>query len=232
MKNIEIAKSLISKFNDNNKELYLVGGSVRDYLLFNDFDDFDFSTPLSPLEIIEFLKIDKYDKYAFKFGTVKCKYLDKDIEITSFRKEGAYENNRKPSEVIFIKDLDIDASRRDFTINSLYMDNEKIVDVYKGQEDLKNKIIRSIKEDDLSIKEDALRILRAIRFSLALNFSLSSSLIKSIKNNKNLLLNLSNEKIDQEIKKVLKNTTLSSFEKYLIELELFDIIKEKSKLIK
>ncbi len=213
MNNIEFAKDLINKFNKENKKLYLVGGSVRDFLLFNDISDLDFATPESLETIQNILKTVKFDDFSAKFGTFHTIYNTKDIQITRFRKEEYSLNSRHPK-VTFSNNINDDFIRRDFTINALYYDGKYIYDFTKGLKDLRKGIIRSINNPLISFKEDPLRMLRMIRFSIALSFKISKRDLKALEKCKENLIYLSKEKINEEINKL---------NKYLNKKEIIDI---------
>lgn len=205
MQAIDYAYQILDIFYEADSEIYLAGGSVRDYLLYGEFDDFDFATPCAPVIVTTILDLDKYDKYSFKFGTVKAEYLGQEIQITTFRKEGEYLDSRHPSSIKFIKNIEIDSLRRDFTINAMYLDySGQVLDFHKGLDDLENRIIRTVGNPRDRIKEDPTRILRAIRFMLKLDFKLSEDLEEAIKENINLIKLISKERINIEYKKMLE----------------------------
>lgn len=216
MDKLEVFKSLSRIFKDNGYSLYLVGGTVRDYLLGLPLIDFDVVTNATPSDMNRFLE---NGDYTFsKFGSVKLHYQNIKFDITTLRKEDEYIDSRHPSKIIFCDSLIEDSKRRDFTINALYMDDsEKIYDFHDGISDLKNHIIRMIGDSDKRIKEDPLRILRAVRFKITLGFELDEELLKSIINNKELLKYINKEKIEQDIKKCSNPNKLLE---YLKELEI------------
>lgn len=221
MQSIDYAYKILDLFQEEDAEIYLAGGSVRDYLLFGDFDDFDFATPCPPLVVTTILNIDKFDKFAFKFGSVKTTFQEKEIQITTFRKEGEYLDSRHPNSIKFIKDIQKDSERRDFTINALYLDYEgKILDFHNGLDDLEHHIIKTIGDASKRIKEDPTRILRAIRFKLYLNFSLDENLENAIKENKKLLNLISKERFMMEYNKMIASSTKEEIEELFTSLDL------------
>lgn len=225
MKNIDFAINLIDLYSKHGFNLYLVGGSVRDYLLFNDFDDFDFATNALVEDGRKILNTNNFDSFSSQFGTLKTIYENKEIEITTFRKEGNYLDGRRPSYIEFIDDLNIDAKRRDFTINALYLDKEKnIFDPFFGKEDLKNKIIRMIGDPYIRLKEDPLRIIRALRFALKLNFQIETSLETAIFDLKHLVETISYARLSLEINKILKYHSKKDiqyfFDKYNLNIKI------------
>ena len=189
-------------FAEHGYRLYLVGGTVRDYLLNIPLADMDAVSDARPEEIVSFLP--NIDKTFARLGSLKYKNPDGvKFDITTLRKESGYLDNRHPSEIIFVKDLEIDYQRRDFTVNALYLDDQlNVIDYSNGQEDLKNKIIRMIGNPDTRLKEDPLRILRAVRFALMFNFKIEDELFKSMKDNFALLKNITDAKIRSELNKI------------------------------
>ena len=190
-------------FNKNGFRLFMIGGASRDYLLNKNIDDYDFVTDATPLEIEEFLKVDNTFE---KFGTVKFEYNNKKIDIVTLREEGEYNDSRHPSFIKFVKDINIDYKRRDFTINAIYIDeNYKILDPSGfGINDLKNRILRIIGNPENKIKEDPLRILRAKRFCIEYGLVMEENTKKAINENKSLLDLINKDKINEENKKLEK----------------------------
>jgi len=194
-----------------NHNLYLVGGSSRDYLLNKEFDDFDFSIDVPIDEISPFFK--DCDKSFIKYGNIDIKYKEKRITLTCFRKELNYIDHRHPK-ICFTNDLLIDSKRRDFTINSIYISKDfNIIDPNKGVDDLNNKIIRMIGDISTRISEDPLRILRAYRFKYSLNFEIENELYKYIESHLHLLKLIRKEKIEQELNKFSKDGKIIMIEK-------------------
>jgi tRNA nucleotidyltransferase (CCA-adding enzyme) len=198
---IIVFQQLAKLFEEYGFNLYLVGGTVRDYLLGLSLTDLDAVSDATPEQILKFLKADDTFK---RFGSLKYKTSDGvKFDITTLRIEKEYRDNRHPSEVVFIKDIAQDFVRRDFTINALYMDkNLKVYDYCHGQEDLNKRILRMIGEADQRIKEDPLRILRAIRFTLLFNLKIDDKLEKAMQNNIHLLSKITDAKIKSELAKI------------------------------
>ena len=212
-------------FNEHGYQLYLVGGTVRDLLLNIPLTDMDVVTDATPEQMKEFIEGD----YTFsKMGSIKTTYQNVKFDITTLRKEKHYKDYRHPADVIFVKDLKTDHYRRDFTINAMYMDNHfKVIDFESGVGDLNNKVIRMVGNPIKRLKEDPLRILRAIRFALAFNFSIDSELEKALIKSVHLLDKLSKDKIKMEFKKfknVEDNQLNEMLEKYSIK-HLKDVIE-------
>ena len=220
MELLKLLKKATKLFNSHGFSLYAVGGTVRDFLLEKEITDFDFVTDATPDEMKLFL--DNYNDVFARFGVIISKFDDVRVEITTLRKETSYNDYRHPDQITFVKSIAEDYLRRDFTINALYMDyNKKTYDFCGGLEDLNKKTIRVIGDIDKRMKEDPLRMLRAIRFSLILNFTLDTDLDLYIQNNTNLLKKLNIEKVKQEIMKMIKydeNKTIELLNKYNINL--------------
>jgi tRNA nucleotidyltransferase (CCA-adding enzyme) len=209
---------LADLFIANGYKLFLVGGSSRDYLLKRDFHDFDVATDATPDEIKAILP-DVNMTFA-KYGSTSIKIEGTKFDITTFRIESHYSDHRHPLEVKFIKNIEEDYKRRDFTINAIYIDRDfKIYDFGTSLSDLEFLLIRTIGEPRKRLREDPLRILRAIRFSLLLDFEIEESLYYSIRELSPLLSELSEDKINEEIKKMLVEgisifEIKSAFQKY------------------
>ena len=201
-KNLVAYIELAKEFNRHGYELYLVGGTVRDYLLGEPLTDMDAVSEATPEEIIAFLP--DIDKTFKRFGSLKYKNADGlKFDITTLRKESSYEDSSHPSKIVFVKDLKEDYLRRDFTVNALYMNKDlKVIDYCNGQEDLKNNILRMVGNPDTRIKEDPLRILRAIRFHLMHHLKIEESLLKAMHDNFDLLKNITDAKIRSELNKI------------------------------
>ena len=216
---------LAEVFSAHGYRLYLVGGTVRDILLKLPLTDMDAVTDATPEEIKTFLEGD----YTFaKMGSIKVKYHDVKFDITTLRKEKEYTDHRHPGEVVFVKDLKTDHFRRDFKINAMYMDNHfQVIDFEGGLEDLNNRVISMVGNPQKRIKEDPLRILRAIRFSLTYDFTIEQSLEKAIIASSKYLDKISKDKIRMEFKKfknIEKDKLLEMLEKYSIK-HLEDVIE-------
>lgn len=191
---------LVRTFEDNGFSLYLVGGTVRDYLLNIDLTDMDLVTDATPEDMKKFLG--EADYTFERFGSVKLKFRKHKFDITTMRKESSYSDSRHPNQVVFSTSLKEDVKRRDFTVNALYMDKHyKVIDYVKGQKDLKKNILKTVGEADLRLKEDPLRIVRAYRFQINYGFIFDKELEDAIQNNIDLVKNINKDKIRQEIEK-------------------------------
>ena len=183
-------------FKENGFSIFEVGGSVRDEILGKETTDFDFATDATPKEMMEFLP-NAIDTFA-KYGCIKYKGEYGRAEITTFRKEEDYDDYRHPKKVSFVKSLEEDYRRRDFTINAIYKDVDgKIYDPAHGVFDINNKIIRFIGNPEIRIKEDPLRILRAKRFVSKLGFKIEENSLEAIEKLSYLLDKLNPEKIKE-----------------------------------
>lgn len=195
-------KFIIDTFYENNYEAFMVGGCIRDSLLSKEPKDYDIATSALP-NITESL-FEKTIPTGIKHGTITV-LLDKEpFEVTTYRIEGEYKDNRRPDEISFVTNIKDDLSRRDFTINAFaYNSKEGLKDYFNGLEDLQNKIIRTVGDSNKRFNEDALRMMRAIRFASQLDFNIDKSTLDGIKKNKNLLKNISSERIRDELCKLL-----------------------------
>lgn len=193
-----------------NYEAYLVGGCVRDLIMNNTPKDFDITTNAKPEEI---LKVFPEAKYENDFGTVilalrnKKKEIETVVEITTYRSEKGYSNRRHPDIVDFETEIDKDLERRDFTVNALAYDFEtkELKDLFGGLKDIKAKIIRAVGEPSDRFKEDALRMMRAIRFSSQLKFNLEPKTQRAITKLAGSLKFISSERIRDELIKILSS---------------------------
>lgn len=168
--------------------------------------DWDICTSALPEQIVEVFSDHKIIPTGLKHGTVTIVIDDEQYEVTTYRVDGEYEDNRHPVEVTFTSSLKEDLKRRDFTINAMaYNPSIGLIDFFGGKRDIKNKVIKCVGKPDDRFNEDALRILRAIRFSITLGYDIESKTLRSIYENKNLLKNISVERINSEITKALSH---------------------------
>lgn len=202
---MDLPQSILKAFNIlKDYEVYLVGGCIRNHLLNMPINDYDMCTSATPQQIINLFEDYKVIPTGIKHGTITVIIDHVHIEITTFRKDEGTIDNRHPKQVVFTSNLEEDASRRDFTINALYYHPDKgIIDYFNGIDDIHNKIIRCINNPDVRFNEDALRILRALRFCLQLDFTIDHQTSISIHNNSKLLNKLSVERIIEELKKIM-----------------------------
>lgn len=199
---LESFARLAEQFERHGFTLYLVGGTVRDYLLGYALEDMDAVTDATPNQVISFLP--NVDDTFAHLGSLK--YKDPNgvkFDITTLRKESGYTDSRHPNRVIFVSDIEDDYQRRDFTVNAMYMDKDlKIYDFCNGQQDLKNRILRMVGDPDKRLKEDPLRILRAIRFSLMYKLKIDRELKEAMVDRFYLLQNITDAKIRSELNKL------------------------------
>lgn len=198
----EKVSMIISTLHAHGYEAYAVGGCVRDSILGRKPDDWDITTSATPLETKQLFK--RTFDTGIEHGTITV-LIDKDaFEVTTYRVDGEYKDSRHPTEVTFTRSLKEDLLRRDFTINAMaYNDTEGLVDVFGGIEDLNNKIIRCVGNAEERFGEDALRILRAVRFAAQLGFEIEEETKKGIVKLAPTLANISAERIQVELVKML-----------------------------
>lgn len=208
MKMNDIAKGAfkaIKILKENNEQGYIVGGAVRDLLLDRTPHDIDIATSLPPEKTMELFH--KYGINAYPsgiaFGTVTVMINGEGYEITTFRKDGTYSDGRHPDEVVYAKTIEEDLSRRDFTINAMAMDNETIIDPFGGQKDLEDGIIRAVGDADKRIEEDALRMMRAVRFAAKFGFKIEQNTENAILANAERIQSVSAERFRDEMTKIL-----------------------------
>lgn len=183
---------------------YVVGGAVRDALAGGSPEDWDVATSAAPDEILNAFSEFKTIETGIKHGTVSVFIGGMKIEITSFRTESGYSDNRRPDKVSFSRRIEDDLSRRDFTVNAVaYSPKSGFLDLFGGIKDVERKIIRCVGNADERFGEDALRILRALRFSSVLGFDMASETSESVHKNYALLKNVSAERIFSELTKLL-----------------------------
>ncbi len=222
---------IAKKLQTDGYQTYLVGGCVRDILFGRKPKDWDIATDAKPEEI---QKIFPDSVYENQFGTVGIKTDSEDeelkiVEITTFRLEGKYTDKRHPDEIKFAKTIEEDLSRRDFTINALALNlaekgMDKIIDPFGGQEDLKNKIIRTVGKPQERFNEDALRLMRAIRFTSELNFQIEEKTSEAIKKQAGLLEMIAKERIRDELEKIIMLDSAAEGIKLLEKLGLLKYI--------
>ena len=197
-------KLILNKLSENGFDCYVVGGCVRDCLLGLTPHDWDITTNALPQQISSIFSSYQQFDAGIKHGTVSVVINKQVYEITTFRIDGSYTDNRRPDSVTFTADIKQDLLRRDFTVNALaYNPKTGIKDFCNGIEDIKYKALRCVGNPDERFNEDALRILRCLRFASVYGFSIEPETLKSIIRNKRLLLNISAERIKTELEKLL-----------------------------
>jgi tRNA nucleotidyltransferase (CCA-adding enzyme) len=198
-------QNILNKFNKAGYEIYIVGGAVRDVLMGRLVSDWDFTTNATPEKILKVIPEGFYDN---TYGTVGLSNTDnlKPFEITTYRTEQGYSDTRHPDKITWGKNLEEDISRRDFTINALALDkNLKVIDYFKGQADIKDKLIRAVRDPNERFSEDALRMMRAVRIASELGFTIEDKTFEAIKKNAPLINKIAKERVRDELFKLLSS---------------------------
>ena len=196
------AIEVLNIFYEHGYDAYIVGGYPRDTLLNIKTTDIDICTNAKPKEIIDIFDTDGVSD--FKYGSIRIIYKGFKFDVTTFRKDIKYENNRKPIKIKYVNDLKKDLLRRDFTINTMCIDKDGIfIDLMNAKSDLDNHLIKTVGNPRYRIKEDSLRMLRAIRFAGVLGFSIDDKTKYYIKKYAYLIKNLSNDRKKEELDKIL-----------------------------
>lgn len=197
-------KFVIDKLSKAGFESYIVGGAVRDALRGEKPHDYDICTQAEPNQIKSVFSNEKTVDTGIMHGTVTVLVQNTPFEITTFRSESGYSDSRHPDKVMFVKSLNKDLARRDFTINAMaYSEDKGVIDLFGGKDDIKNGILRTVGNPDDRFKEDALRIMRGLRMASELGFTFDVETKNSIFKNANLLLNISSERILSELMRLL-----------------------------
>ena len=200
----EKINNIINRFEKNGYEAYCVGGSIRDSVMGINIGDWDITTSALPEETKKLFNDEKIIDTGIKHGTVSIIKDHEAIEVTTFRIDGEYSDNRHPEQVSFTRNLSEDLKRRDFTVNALaYSHSAGLVDLYGGLSDIENKTIRTVGNPEERFQEDGLRIMRALRFASTLGFTIEEETKKAIHKQKDLLKNISVERISVELTKLL-----------------------------
>ncbi len=182
-------------------QVYVVGGAVRDFLMEKPTKDWDLTTDATPEQILELFP-DGYSNN--QFGTVGIPHLDGVVEITTMRREGLYKDSRHPEEVQWTDKIEEDLARRDFTMNAVALSADgQLVDPYQGQKDISDKVIRAVGDPNVRFQEDALRLMRAVRFAAQLGFTIEEKTWEAVKTNHQLIKNISWERIRDELLKLI-----------------------------
>lgn len=196
--------ALLSRLQENGYEAYVVGGAVRDILLAKAPGDYDVATSALPAEVISVFGEKHCHPTGLSHGTVTVISEGTPVEVTTFRVDGDYADSRHPENVSFSRSLEEDVKRRDFTINAMALSADgSLLDYYGGMEDLKNRILRTVGDPKARFSEDALRILRALRFAAELGFVIEEKTSAEIFRQKESLLSLSAERIWKEFSRLI-----------------------------
>lgn len=215
-------QQILDCFAAHHLQAYLVGGCVRDSLLGKSPKDWDICTEALPEQVQALFRREKVILTGLQHGTVTVLLGGMPVEITTYRIDGAYEDNRHPKEVFFTNSLQADLSRRDFTINALaYHPREGVIDYFHGLEDLEQGIIRCVGDAASRYQEDGLRIMRAIRFACVLNFRFEQETEQAIRQYSYLLRNIARERIQVEFNKILTSSWAAYGLEALARLDCF-----------
>ncbi|EAE1292004.1 TPA: CCA tRNA nucleotidyltransferase [Listeria monocytogenes] len=213
------ALPVLQKLTTAGFEAYFVGGSVRDYLLNRTISDVDIATSAFPEEVKEIFQ-STYDT-GIAHGTVTVRENNEYYEVTTFRTEGTYEDFRRPSEVKFIRSLEEDLQRRDFTMNAIAMDEHFVLhDPFSGQEAIQNKEIKAVGKASERFHEDALRMMRAVRFLSQLDFELDKETEKALESQIELLQHTSVERMTVEWIKMMKGKAAKRAIELLLKVKM------------
>ncbi|MCE5033923.1 CCA tRNA nucleotidyltransferase [Staphylococcus cohnii] len=219
----EQAKPILKTLQTNQHQAYFVGGSVRDYLMHKTIHDIDITTSATPDEVEAIFE--KTIPIGREHGTINVVYNGEHYEVTTFRAEGDYDDHRRPNEVFFVRELYEDVKRRDFTMNAIAMDADfHIHDYFNGQQDIKNRIIRTVGNAQERFNEDALRIIRGLRFQSQLGFSLENETFYGMQSHINDIEHLSIERIVVELKKLTSGKYVANSFENLQRLNAFNYI--------
>ncbi len=200
----QYVKQTLEQLNDKGYSAYLVGGCVRDTLMGREPHDFDITTNALPDEIQDVFKDEKTLDIGKKHGTITVVYGKECVEVTTYRIDGEYGDNRHPKSVEFTDNIELDLKRRDFTVNAIaYSPRYGYCDPFGGKEDINKKLIRCVGNADERFNEDGLRIMRGVRFAATLGFGIEEKTSTSMKQNAFLLKNISAERINTEFTKLL-----------------------------
>ena len=217
---------IITTLESAGFEAYAVGGCVRDSLLGKEPQDWDICTSALPEQCIETFSDQRIVETGLKHGTITLMLNEKPFEITTFRVDGKYTDNRRPDKVKFVTVLKRDLARRDFSVNAMaYNPKTGVMDYYDGQQDLENRLIKCVGNADKRFREDALRIMRALRFASSFGFSIEENTARAMFDNRKLLQNIASERIVIELNKLIMGDAV--FELLTDHLPvIFEIIPE------
>lgn len=214
------AVPLLTKIENSGYEAYFVGGSVRDYFLNNHISDVDIATSATPEELKKIFS--NTVDVGIEHGTIIVLFNGEPYEITTFRTEGEYKDYRRPDEVTFVRSLEEDLSRRDFTINAMAMNKAgRIIDPLNGQKSLHDQLITTVGKPEERFSEDALRMMRALRFNSQLGFQIEQETFNALIKNGHLLAKIAIERKTVEFEKMLKGGYVAEAVNNLIKANLY-----------
>ena len=198
------AIEVLNRLTHYGYKAYVVGGCVRDSLLGRDPADWDVCTDATPQEMLTVFRSFRVFKTGLKHGTITVRSRGHSVEVTTFRTDGTYTDNRHPDAVSFVSRVEDDLARRDFTINAMaYHPQQGLVDAFGGQQDLAERTLRCVGEPDVRFNEDGLRLLRALRFAARFGLAIERETAYSIHRNRHLLAHISAERIYKELQGIL-----------------------------
>lgn len=222
MSTIKTAKGVLYELKKAGYEAYIVGGAVRDYLLRMPINDVDITTNARPHQVN---KIFRTVPTGLKYGTLTVLYKDEKFEVTTYRIDGEYQDDRHPDNVTFSEDVQEDVKRRDFTINGLLLsDKQEIIDFVEGQKDLKAKLIRTIGDPQQRFDEDALRMMRAFYFQSKLGFQIETKTRDAIFELKENLKNVAMERIVNEMIKIIQGEHAKRAFKSMVTTQVHEVL--------
>ncbi|HDF6238522.1 TPA: CCA tRNA nucleotidyltransferase [Staphylococcus aureus] len=217
----EQARPILEQIQDNGFEAYYVGGSVRDYVMGRNIHDIDITTSATPDEIESIFS--HTIPVGKEHGTINVVFNDENYEVTTFRAEEDYVDHRRPSGVTFVRDLYEDLQRRDFTMNAIAMDTAyKLYDYFDGQQDINNRIIRTVGIAEERFQEDALRIIRCLRFQSQLSFDIAMETFEAMRTQMADIKFLSIERIVIELTKLMRGINVEESFNHLKSLKAFN----------
>ncbi|HFE2093722.1 TPA: CCA tRNA nucleotidyltransferase [Staphylococcus aureus] len=217
----EQARPILEQIQDNGFEAYYVGGSVRDYVMGRNIHDIDITTSATPDEIESIFS--NTIPVGKEHGTINVVFNDENYEVTTFRAEEDYVDHRRPSGVTFVRDLYEDLQRRDFTMNAIAMDTAyKLYDYFDGQQDINNRIIRTVGIAEERFQEDALRMIRCLRFQSQLSFDIAMETFEAMRTQMADIKFLSIERIVIELTKLMRGINVEESFNHLKSLKAFN----------
>lgn len=223
----ENVQYILNRLYSSGFDGYVVGGCVRDSILGREPDDWDITTNALPCDVTSIFGEDNTIPTGIKFGTVTVLFGGNSFEITTYRIDRGYSDCRRPDEVEFTSSIDEELGRRDFTINAMaYNEESGLIDLFGGYDDLKGRSIRCVGNPDDRFKEDALRMMRAVRFAAQLGFTVDKSTLDSIRRNRDLIRKVSAERVNIELNKMLLSSNPSKMELLFSSGMITDILPE------
>ena len=220
-------RNVLDRLCENGEKAYVVGGSLRDMLLGKEPHDFDLASSAEPMRACEIFSDMRVIKTGLAHGTVTVLSGGQPIELTTFRVDGKYLDMRRPDSVIFTRCIEDDLSRRDFTVNAMaYNENDGLIDLFGGKEDLNNKIIRTVGDPYERFSEDALRIMRAFRFSAQLDFEIEEKTLEAAGSLANKLSFIAKERIFSELLRLICSPSPERPLKQMRDLGVFEYVFE------